>query len=184
MMAPSPTQTKAAWRKDGWFTEHEEKILVNRILRDDPSKGDMHNRQAITLKMLWKSLTDYHLWPIYLIGLTWSIPVGPPSQYLTLTLRGLGFDTFNSNLLTIPASVGQCLNVSALHRAGINEILTNSIDAVYHLVLRKSQPAIACGVHCSTLDPSMFDRDAITSSNRFEMGIICSCHHITFISIS
>lgn len=111
MMAPSPTQTKAWWRPNGWFSETEEKILVNRILRDDPSKGDMHNRQAITPLMLWKSLTDYHLWPIYLVGLTWSIPVGPPTQYLTLTLRGMGFDTFNSNLLSIPASVGQCLNV-------------------------------------------------------------------------
>lgn len=52
-MVPSPTQTKAPWRKKGWFTEHEEKIMVNRILRDDPSKSDMHNRQAITFKLLW-----------------------------------------------------------------------------------------------------------------------------------
>ncbi|KAI1380773.1 hypothetical protein F4677DRAFT_452504 [Hypoxylon crocopeplum] len=33
------------------------------------------------------------------------ILVGPPDQYLTLTLRGLGFDTFNSNLLSIPSQV-------------------------------------------------------------------------------
>lgn len=48
MMTLSPTQTKAWWRPKGWFTEREQKIMVNRILRDDPSKGDMHNRQAIT----------------------------------------------------------------------------------------------------------------------------------------
>lgn len=111
MMAPSPTQTKAWHRPNGWFTEREEKILVNRILRDDPSKGDMHNRQGITFKMLWKSLADYHLWPIYIIGLTFSIPSGPPGQYLTLTLRALGFDTFNTNLLTIPATVISTANV-------------------------------------------------------------------------
>ncbi|XXG95815.1 hypothetical protein Hte_002086 [Hypoxylon texense] len=110
MMAPSPTQTKAWYRPKGWFNEREEKILVNRILRDDPSKGDMHNRQGITLKMLWKSLSDYHLWPIYTIGLTFGIPAGPPDKYLTLTLRALGFDTFNSNLLSIPAQVATTIN--------------------------------------------------------------------------
>ncbi|KAI1410455.1 MFS general substrate transporter [Hypoxylon sp. FL1857] len=114
MMAPSPTQTKAWYRPKGWFTEREEKILVNRILRDDPSKGDMHNRQGITLKMLWKSLSDYHIWPIYLIGLTFGIPAGPPEKYLTLTLRALGFDTFNSNLLSIPAQVITTINMLVL----------------------------------------------------------------------
>ncbi|KAK4657494.1 hypothetical protein QC762_214230 [Podospora pseudocomata] len=104
-MVPSPTQTKAPWRKKGWFTEHEEKIMVNRILRDDPSKSDMHNRQAITFKLLWESLCDFDLWPIYLIGLTFSMPAGPPDQYLTLTLRQLGFDTFDSNLLSIPCQI-------------------------------------------------------------------------------
>lgn len=44
-LPPSPTQTASKLRgKDGWFSEHEEKIMVNRVLRDDPSKGDMHNR--------------------------------------------------------------------------------------------------------------------------------------------
>ncbi|RSM01548.1 hypothetical protein CEP52_008477 [Fusarium oligoseptatum] len=51
MMVPSVTQTKRPWRPNGWFNEREEKILVNRILRDDPSKGDMHNRQPITFKL-------------------------------------------------------------------------------------------------------------------------------------
>ncbi|KAH7392530.1 major facilitator superfamily domain-containing protein [Pyrenochaeta sp. MPI-SDFR-AT-0127] len=111
MMAPSPTQTRSWWRPKGWFTEREEKIMVNRILRDDPSKGDMHNRQAITLKLLWKSICDFDLWPIYEIGFAFAIPAGPPDQYLTLTLRQLGFDTFNANLLSIPAQVGTTINM-------------------------------------------------------------------------
>lgn len=36
----SPTQTKSFLTPNGWFTEKEEIILVNRVLRDDPSKGD------------------------------------------------------------------------------------------------------------------------------------------------
>ena len=54
-LPPSPTQTPS------WFTIHEEKIMVNRILRDDPSKGDMHNRQALSWKMVIDCLSDCQL---------------------------------------------------------------------------------------------------------------------------
>lgn len=44
-MPAGPCQSRSWFRgKDGWFTEHEELIMVNRLLRDDPSKGDMNNR--------------------------------------------------------------------------------------------------------------------------------------------
>lgn len=51
--------------------------MVNRVLRDDPSKGDMHNRQALSPVMFWKCLQDYHMWPIYILGLTWMMPANP-----------------------------------------------------------------------------------------------------------
>lgn len=47
LMPPGPCQTKSWFRgKNGWFNEREEYIMVNRLLRDDPSKGDMNNRYA------------------------------------------------------------------------------------------------------------------------------------------
>ncbi|KAF4626615.1 hypothetical protein G7Y89_g11542 [Cudoniella acicularis] len=110
-LVPGPTQTKTWWNPKGYYTEREEKIIVNRVLRDDPSKGDMHNRQAITPKMLWQSLTDYDLWPIYAIGLLFEIPASPPKAYLTLTLKALGFSTFNTTLLSIPATVFAAINM-------------------------------------------------------------------------
>ncbi|KAL4918801.1 major facilitator superfamily domain-containing protein [Aspergillus aurantiobrunneus] len=111
-MPPSPTQTKGILRgKNGWFNEHEEKILVNRIIRDDPSKGTMHNRQAVTPKMLWKALWDYDMWPIYLLGLTWMIPNTPATNYISIQLRSLGYETFQTNLLTIPAYVLFIINL-------------------------------------------------------------------------
>ncbi|KAJ5639708.1 uncharacterized protein N7484_007570 [Penicillium longicatenatum] len=105
-MPASPTQTAGWFRgKNGWFNEREEKIMVNRILRDDPSKGGMHNRQAVTPKMLWSALKDYDMWIIYILGLSWMIPTVPTASYISLELKSLGFGTFHTNLLTIPAYV-------------------------------------------------------------------------------
>lgn len=160
MMAPSPTQTKSWWRPNGWFTEREEKIMVNRILRDDPSKGDMHNRQAITFKLLWKSMCDFDLWPIYALGLTFGIPAGPPDQYLTLTLRQLGFDTFNANLLSIPAQVGTTINVRKLFP---HTSLLTCVDAYHDACLGEDQSAFIFGHLCSTVVLTMRNRNVTPS---------------------
>jgi len=44
--------------------------MVNRVLRDDPSKSDMHNREGLSIRMIWEALKDWRLWPIYTLGLT------------------------------------------------------------------------------------------------------------------
>ena len=111
LMPASAAQTKTWYRPKGWFTDRELGITVNRVLRDDPTKGDtnshvlaaskftdnmvgdMHNRQGITLPRLWESMCDYDLWILYIIGLLVYIPQNPPSAYLTLSLRQLGFST-------------------------------------------------------------------------------------------
>lgn len=110
-LPPSPTQTaRHSWKgalrpKKGWFTEREEYILVTRILLDDPGKATMHNRQILDWTAFWNSFKDYDEWLIYLLGLTWTIPMTPETTYITLTTKALGFTTFETNLLTIPAYV-------------------------------------------------------------------------------
>jgi len=110
MMPASITEThkilkgKATWLngKAGWFTEDEEKILVNRLLRDDPSKGDMNNRQHVDLRGIWAALRDFDLWPLYILGILAFVPFQPAANYLSLTLTTLGYSVFEANMLAIP----------------------------------------------------------------------------------
>lgn len=61
VMVPSITQTKGGfWRRKGWFTPREEKILVNRLLRDDWGKSSLGNRQTLSPKLFWQALSDYN----------------------------------------------------------------------------------------------------------------------------
>lgn len=66
----------------------------------------MHNREPVTPRLLWKSLKDFDLWPLYILGLMFQIPTVPQVSYLTLILKSLGWSTFDVNLLTIPYYVG------------------------------------------------------------------------------
>lgn len=102
-MPAGPTQTKNWLYRKGWFSEEEEKIIVNRAIRDDPSKGSMHNRQGIDWIGFKKSLGDYDMWPLYGLGLIFLIPSYPVANYLTLELKSFGFSTEATNALSIPA---------------------------------------------------------------------------------
>jgi hypothetical protein len=104
-MPASPYQTKAWFRKTPYFTHKEEKIMLNRLLREEPAKGTMHNREALTIKATLKAASDYNIWPIYVIRYLTDMSTRPVGVYLTLTLRSLGFNPFITNLLTIPPSI-------------------------------------------------------------------------------
>ena len=80
-------------------------IIVNRLLRDSPTKSNMHNRQALSFRQFRDAFADYYLWPLYLIGISFGIPTGPINSYFTLILRQLGFSTSATNALTVPSSV-------------------------------------------------------------------------------
>ena len=104
-MVPGPTQTKTKLFPNGYFTEREEKIIVNRLVRDDPSKSDMHNRQAVSVKQFFQALSDYDIWPLLLVSLTFQFPQFPMSNYVNLILRGLKFSRNETIYLNIPIEV-------------------------------------------------------------------------------
>ncbi|KAF3054793.1 hypothetical protein GL218_07437 [Daldinia childiae] len=123
LMPQSPAKTKSWWNPKGYFTEKEEKIIVNSVIRDDPQKGGMYNRQGLSLKQIWESAKDYDMWPLYALGLLFGIPKYPVSQYLTLSFRGLGFNVIQTNLLWIPNIVGS--SISMLIITAVSELINN-----------------------------------------------------------
>lgn len=104
LMPPSPSQTRTWFRRKGWFTRREEKIVVNRVLRDDPTKGTMNNRTPLTLKQLLDGILSWEMYPMYFIRLIGDMPTGPVGAYLPIILRQppLSFGTLDTNLLMIP----------------------------------------------------------------------------------
>ncbi|KAI0308492.1 major facilitator superfamily domain-containing protein [Amylostereum chailletii] len=97
----------------------------HRVLRDDPTKSSMHNREGLSPRAIWTALCDWRLWPLYILGLVHMIPTGTPQVYLTLSLRQLGFSTTESSLLSIPAYVIGVIGLLAT--AFLSEIIDSRV---------------------------------------------------------
>ena len=67
----SPTDTKNVLWPKGYYTEREEVIMVNRILRDDPAKGLTAIKEAASFRDIWEAWKDPAMWGLYFIGLPW-----------------------------------------------------------------------------------------------------------------
>ncbi|PWY95256.1 MFS general substrate transporter [Aspergillus sclerotioniger CBS 115572] len=113
----SPTNTKSVLVPRPWYTEREEVIMINRLLRDDPSKGLTHINERATLRDILSAWKDPSMWGLYFIGLVAYIPQSPIQSYLSLTLTRLGFDTFDANMLSIPSAALQIILMLAVSKS-------------------------------------------------------------------
>ncbi|KAI1088023.1 MFS general substrate transporter [Rostrohypoxylon terebratum] len=123
LMPQCPAKTKSWWNPKGYFTEREQKIIVNSVIRDDPQKGGMFNRQGLSVKQIWKCSKDYDMWPLYALGLLFGLPKYPVSQYLTISFRRLGFSVIHTNLLSIPYIIGS--SITMLLITALSELIDN-----------------------------------------------------------
>ncbi|PWN41935.1 MFS general substrate transporter [Ceraceosorus guamensis] len=96
-MPPGPSQVKR-----GFYTDHDRqsKIAVMRVIRDDPGKATMHNRQGLSFKQFFETVLDYKMFPLYFHGLLFEVPQDTVQQYLTISLKQLGFSTLLSQTLS------------------------------------------------------------------------------------
>jgi hypothetical protein len=82
----------------------------------------MHNRQALSPKLIWEALKSYHIWPLYFISLTFNLPTVPVSNYLQISFRSFGFSRPMANLLAVPSTVFSIINliIITLVSEGVN----------------------------------------------------------------
>jgi hypothetical protein len=127
----SPTNTKSVLYPRSWYTERQEVIMINvclplrllpwlmkkRLLRDDPSKGLTHIHDRATVSDILNAWSDKSMWGLYLVGLVAYIPQSPVQAYLSLTLKRLGFSTFDANMLSIPSAALQIICMLALSKS-------------------------------------------------------------------
>lgn len=94
-----------------------DRLSLQRLLRDDPSKGLTHINEAATFRDILNAWSDKSMWGLYFIGLVAYIPQNPVQAYLSLTLKRIGFSTFDSNMLSIPSAVLQIILMLALSKS-------------------------------------------------------------------
>ena len=113
----SPVRTKSLLHPKSWYSEREEVIMINRLLRDDPAKGLTALKEPVTGRDIIDTWKDSSMWGLYFVGLVAYIPATPVQGYLSLTLKRIGFSTFDSNMLSIPSAVLQIILMLALARS-------------------------------------------------------------------
>lgn len=113
----SPVQTKSILYRREWYSDREQVIMINRLLRDDPAKGLTAIKEPATFGDVRDAWGDKSMWGLYFLGLVAYIPATPVQGYLSLTLKRIGFSTFDSNMLSIPSAVLQIILMLVLARS-------------------------------------------------------------------
>jgi len=114
----SPVATTSVIHRRPWFTAREERIMINRLLRDDPAKGLTAIKEPAKWSDIKAAWSDKSMWGLYFIGLIGYIPATPVQAYLSYSLKVVGgFTTFQSNMLTVVSAVVQVITILALAKS-------------------------------------------------------------------
>ncbi|KXJ93598.1 alternative sulfate transporter [Microdochium bolleyi] len=112
MFPGSPANPKSILRV-GWFTEREVRILQDRVLLQDATKGG--EKQKISLKHLKETFSDYKLWLHLAITLATLAPATIYSLYGPTIIASFGYEKLRANAMV---SVGHWLSAVLLVVSG------------------------------------------------------------------
>ena len=110
----SPVRTQSVLFRKPWFSEREETIMVNRLLRNDPAKGRTELKEPARWADIQAAWLDPAMAGFYAISLVSYLPAIPVQYYLSISLRRMGFTTFNANMLSVPSAALQIVLMTTL----------------------------------------------------------------------
>ncbi|KAG9959342.1 MFS general substrate transporter, partial [Aureobasidium melanogenum] len=87
------------------FTEREGKILVTRVIRDDPTKGFHHGKPLLPSHLL-ATFSDWRLYGHLIAGLLSMVMISPMNTYAPSIIKPLGFTGLQANGLNSVGSAG------------------------------------------------------------------------------
>ncbi|KAH0350595.1 MFS general substrate transporter, partial [Aureobasidium melanogenum] len=88
-----------------FFTEREGKILVTRVIRDDPTKG-LHHGKPLLPSHLLATFSDWRLYGHLIAGLLSMVMISPMNTYAPSIIKSLGFTGLQANGLNSVGSAG------------------------------------------------------------------------------
>ncbi|ATY62312.1 Major facilitator superfamily general substrate transporter [Cordyceps militaris] len=97
LFAALPNSPRTIWG----FTHEEKLIMIARLRRNQTGI----EQRRINWRQIREAYLDYKTWLFTLLGFVANIPNGGISNFSTLVIKGLGFDTEQTALLGIPQGV-------------------------------------------------------------------------------
>ncbi|MCO5613796.1 hypothetical protein L7F22_068074 [Adiantum nelumboides] len=106
--------SKRPWMKRGWYNEREGKIMMTRVLVDDPTKCNEVHKGKVSLSDILDTLRDWRLLLIPLSALCGMVSTTPVGTYVPLIIKRLGFKGYTANGLAVPGYIaGIVLSLTA-----------------------------------------------------------------------
>ncbi|TKY84703.1 hypothetical protein EX895_005783 [Sporisorium graminicola] len=97
-----------------WYTEREGRIMMTRVLVDDPTKCNEVHRGKVKFADILDTVSDWRVLLIVFSALSGMISTAPVSTYVPFIIKQLGFRRYDANGLAVPGYVaGIVLSLTA-----------------------------------------------------------------------